>query len=122
MISEKIDLTENLDFGRGSLRRSSTIKLDLDSSFWDKVLTTKELEHIRFKERFFGGIMKSRRFVIFGKTDEEIKTHCGICGSPIRLPWKNIRGICIKCIRKFSKRIPWKMLKQHDSRDILRTR
>lgn len=126
MISEKIDLTENRDFGRGSLRRISTINLDLDISFWHKLLTTKEVEHIRFKERFFGKIMRSRRFVIFGKTDEEyseeIKTNCVRCGSPIRLPWKNINGICITCIRKFSKRFPWKMPKQRDSKDILRTR
>ena len=126
MISEKIDLTENLDFGRGRLGRSSIINLDVDSSFWYGLLTTEEFEHIKFRERFFGRVMKSRHFIIFGKTDkeysEEMKTHCERCGSSIRLPWGNINGICIKCIRIFSKRIPWKIIIQQDSRDILRTR
>ena len=127
MISEKIDLTENLDFGRGRLRRFSRINLlDVDSSFWYRLLTTKEFEHIKFRERFFGGVMKSRYFIVFNKTDkeysEEMKTHCARCGSSIRLPWRNINGICIKCVRIFSKRIPWKIIIQQDSRDILRTR
>lgn len=127
MISEKIDLTENLDFGRRRLRGSSIINLDVDSSFWYKLLTTKEFEHIKFKERFFGGVMKSRHFIIFNKTDEksseEMKTHCEMCGSSIRLPWGNINGFCIKCFRKLSRRIPWKIIIiRQDSKDILRTR
>ena len=125
MISRKIDLTENLDFGIGRFRKI-IVNSDIEGSFWYESLTTEELERIKFKERFFGGVMKSRRFIIFGKTDEEyleeMKTRCARCGSPIRLPWKNINDICIKCIRKLSKRIPWKMPEQRDSKDILRTR
>lgn len=143
MISAKVDLTENRDFGE--VRRDIEHVFD-DVTFMSNeefnrirtlkdIMSTDDYNLLKKYEGFFGQRLHlSDAYNIFKQKDEEflnnMNTVCARCGKFL-LPWKR-RGdmsLCKECDDALDDRIPW--ISKHklvsftnasDDRDVLQLR
>ena len=112
MIPPEIDLTENRDFRGESEFTWISGHFPTGMLYWE-LMSRDQFELVHRYESIFGRKSHhSERYQVFSKDDktfaEECRWHCERCGVSIRLPWKNINGVCPKCHDILEGRIPWK--------------
>lgn len=113
MLSTKVDLTENQDFSGGS---STFMDTPIEVSYDDfKLMTYDQYERLIWWEGIFGRKMhRNQKAELFNIEPwpflDALKSGCQRCGKPLRVPWKNFRGMCKSCYEKFDlgiQKIPW---------------
>ena len=120
MLSNRIDLTANRDFGH----RQTIVEMDMDIfERWydDGSITLDEYDYLVWWEDVFG---KTRHTNESHKLFEEDRisrilrydadTHCERCGKELKLPWARFYGLCRECsndLERDVRRLPWKAYK-----------
>ena len=122
MLSPRVDLTEHIDFGGGTINFMDTlIEIPLDEY---QLMTCDEYEWFKWWESIFGRRgHRNQKHEIFNPngTLNECRSHCYRCGKPFRIPWDNIGGVCRKCDGEMCdsvQAIPWKKYQSQRERDI----
>lgn len=117
MLSQRVDLTENMDFSGGNINLMDTlIEIPYDEY---KLMSPDEYERLIWWEGIFGRKRHpNQKREIFDKNGnyfKKMKTHCYRCGKEFRIPWDNIGGVCRKCDGSLTdsdhdsdRRMPWK--------------
>lgn len=115
MISNRIDLTQNRDFGNRRFRLPMLFRIrefvDSIADQDDPLVTEEEYEKLVWYEGIFGRRRhfseKHRIFNYEIKHEEMWRGMCVRCGARL-IPWKNIYGgVCAACEDDMH-RIPWK--------------
>ena len=109
-----IDLTEHHDFG-GVEEGDTLIATWLDT----EIMTADQYETVAKWEKVFGKRHRNEKDRIFNKElqlIEKSKDHCQRCGCDLRVPWKRVYGLCIRCndyLENKVQQIPWKNYTLH---------
>ena len=120
MISTRIDLTANHDFGDGGSILFDPVIVFVDD---DELMTSDKYEHLFRMERYFGRTRHyDGRLDVFSTDDVsfemKMRSHCQRCGKEIRMPWNSVDGLCNDCtdiIFKHIQRIPWNSFTHGDT-------
>lgn len=125
MLSPEVDLTEHMDFNRGSMNIFSNTRLVEISDDEQDLMSTEEYDWFTWWEGIFGKKRQvNQKWDIFPRLTldvaEDPNASCCIrCGKVIRIPWKNYRhrypwgncGLCFECNEKINTdiegKIPW---------------
>ena len=127
MVSSKIDLTENGDFGAHDILS----RLSLNTDLYDFMLPFN-LKHRHGKYLYIfcekeHEYQKPEIFCKNGNNSYEDTDFCHCCGMLIRIPWKKNDSLCKKCSdrleRNYSRSytsFPWKTIftEQQDAKDV----
>lgn len=101
--NDRVDLTENLDFGRSI---NENIPIFFDTLFGFGNIDSDENYYL-----FFDPVFKFNYFWFNVDQFEENNNSCVRCGKFI-FPWKSYDGLCEKCRKETTdettKSIPWK--------------
>nr|DAT92689.1 MAG TPA: Trm112p-like protein [Herelleviridae sp.] len=101
MLSSKIDLTENSDFGAHDILESLSLNIDLDDFMLPFNLKYKQGKYLYiFGEKEY----EHQIPITFGKTNDYYNDdgdHCICCGTLIRIPWDKKGLLCEKCNERF---------------------
>ena len=126
MLSQKVDLTANHDFGASSLNGFFLEDMLVSTEYEGEYMTADEYEAIRRWERLFGKRRhpQQKRDLFPDKETKHYHNHgyvngvkyCERCGKPIRVPWKVRYDLCPDCDERLfivldsdhkNERIPW---------------
>lgn len=125
MLSPKVDLTEHMDFNRGSMNIFSNTRLVEISDDEQDLMSTEEYGWFTWWEGIFGKKRHvNQKWDIFPRltldvAEDSNASCCVRCGKVIRIPWKNYRhrypwgncGLCFECNEKINTdiegKIPW---------------
>lgn len=125
MLSPKVDLTEHMDFNRGSMNIFSNTRLVEISDDEQDLMSTEEYEWFTWWEGIFGKKRHvNQKWDIFPRLTLDVAEDpnascCVRCGKVIRIPWKNYRHrypwgnceLCFECNEKVETetwdKIPW---------------
>ena len=105
-----IDLTEHHDFSSGLTEGDDLVATWLDT----EIMTADQYETVVKWERVFGKRHRNEKDKIFDKElpfVEKSKDCCQRCGCDLRVPWKRVYGLCIRCndiVEHNVQQIPWK--------------
>jgi hypothetical protein len=120
MLSNRIDLTANRDFGH----RQTIVEMDMgifDRWYDDDSITLDEYDYLSWWEGVFGKTRHTNeKRKLFGEDRNnivlrlEMGTHCARCGKELKLPWARFYGLCRECnddVERGAQRLPWKAYK-----------
>ena len=115
MLSLKIDLTANRDFGSNTIDLMDTlVSMDVDG----EEMTCDQYEALVWWEGVFGKKRHpNRKKDIFNpelKYYLKWKDTCYRCGKSIKAPWNNFGGICRRCEHEMNlptPRLPWRTMR-----------
>ena len=111
MLSNRIDLTANRDFGH----RLTIVEMDMDTFdrwYVDDSITLDEYDYHVLQEGVFGkAIHTNEKCNLFGY---DKNTVCEKCGKELKLPWARFYWLCRECnddVERNAHRLPWKAYK-----------